>query len=129
VAVEPAGGDHSVDIPSADDEGVFARDNGVADHGLTLGNHAPAHGPESFVEAAPVFDLGEVDDAVRLDLNVLFVDGLHEHLELLLRHRLGRNAVEAVRPVDDRHADRFLGSHVAGRGVGYRLGLVEYVGG
>lgn len=83
-----------------DNEGVLPRHDLLADRHLAPGRKTPATGAEGLVQDAPVLDLGQVDDAVGLDLDVLHVDGAHED-----RCRLGaegrrRQAVEGLAPVD-----------------------------
>lgn len=114
-------------VPAVDDERILPRDDGVADHGVALGDHAPAHGAKGLVQPPPVLDLGEVDDAVGLDLDVLDGERRHEGPELLLRYRAGGYAVEAVGPVYRRYARGVDGRLRPFSSVGDGPGLIYHV--
>lgn len=58
---------------------ILPRNNLLADHQLATGRHAPTARAERLVQDAAVLDLGQVYDAIRLDLDILEGDGLHEH--------------------------------------------------
>lgn len=60
-------------IPSMHDKRVLPRNNPVRNSNVSPGCEAPASRPKRRVEHATILDLGQVDDAVGLDLNVLKV--------------------------------------------------------
>lgn len=60
----------------------------------------PSPRPKRPIQNPPVLNLGQVDDALRLDLDVVLVDGRHEDVGGLLGEGLVGEAVVGGRPVD-----------------------------
>lgn len=101
---------YKVHVPSLGDERIFPRHDPLADDDLALGHQAPAAGAERLVQDAAVLDLGQVDDAVGLDLDVGWVDGLQQDVDDLLGEARCAEAVVRSRPVDDAVAVAVLAS-------------------
>lgn len=83
-----------------DNEGVLSRNQAILHHELAAGRQSPAAGAESAVQNSAVLNLGEVDDAVGLDLNLLRVQPSLQDRRRLVREGLGAEAVVRARPVD-----------------------------
>lgn len=60
---------------------------------------APAPGPEGAVQDPAVFDLGQVDDAVGLDFDVVGVEGCEQDVGAFFGEGFRGEAVEGARPV------------------------------
>lgn len=56
-------------------ESILPRHQSVLHHQITARRHAPASGPKGSVEHPPVLDLGQVDDSVGLDLDIVRLNG------------------------------------------------------
>ena len=89
-----------VHVPTVHNHGVLSCNDALANHRIASGDHPPPHRPKRLVQPPAILDLGQVDNAVRLDLDVGNVQGLQQRLHLLLRDGLGGDAVEAGGPVD-----------------------------
>lgn len=87
-------------MPSMHNKRILPRHHLVAHHCLPARGEAPPARAKGLVEDAPVLDLGQIDDAVGLDLDVERVERAHEHRGGLGGEGDGREAVEGRRPVD-----------------------------
>jgi hypothetical protein len=81
------------------DKGVHPRHELVTDHPVPARHHAPSARPKRAIQNPPVLDLGEVDDAVRLDLHVFGVHGLEQHRRGVRVEGSGGDPVEGAAPV------------------------------
>lgn len=70
------------------------------DYALTARHQPPATGPKRLVQDPPVFDLGQVHDAVGFDLDVGRVERLQEDVGGFLGEGLSAEAVVGAGPVD-----------------------------
>jgi len=104
------------------DQRVLARHHLLAHHQLAARRQPPPAGAEGLVQDAPVLDLGQVDDAVGLDLDVLGVQRLHQHRGRLGAEGRRREAVEGRRPVDGRAGSAVGAVTVAAERGGEGLG-------
>jgi len=99
---------------------VLYRHHLLANGQLAAGSHAPAARSKGLVEDAAVLDLGQVDDAVGLDLDVHGVEGRHEHGGHFGAEGGRREAVEGGGPVDAVLGLARLGRQGRGEGRGRR---------
>ena len=63
-----------VSLPSATNKTVFSRHQLACHNGLSSRRKTPSSRPESLVQYAPVLDLGQVEDSIGLDLDVVRVE-------------------------------------------------------
>lgn len=83
-----------VSLPSTTNKAVFSRYQLARHDSLSSGRKTPASGPESLVQYAPVLDLGQVEDSIRLDLDVVGVQlGLEDSALLGCERRAGEAMV------------------------------------
>lgn len=87
-------------VPSMHQQGVLSCHNLLTHCQITARGHTPATRTKSLVENASVLDLGQVDDAVGLDLNVVKGNCLHEHSGDFWTKGYRRQAVEGRGPID-----------------------------
>lgn len=81
-------------LPSAANETVFSCHQLACHDGLASRRKTPASGPESLVQYAPVLDLGQVEDSIGLDLDVVGVElGLEDGALLGGERRAGEAMV------------------------------------
>lgn len=80
-------------------QGILARHTLIRNNRLASRGQSPTARAERLVQDAPVLDLGQVHDAVRLHFNVLGRNGLLQHLGRFLAEGLLRETVEGSRPV------------------------------
>jgi hypothetical protein len=71
-----------IDLPSADNESVLAGDDVVADNRLASGDHTPSHGPKRSIQPPTILDFRQVDDPIRLYLDLGDLKGRHQKLIL-----------------------------------------------
>ena len=93
-------GGEGYNVPAVYNQGVLARDHLLANDQLAARRQAPATRTKRAVQNPAVLDLGQVDDAVGLDLDVELVQRLHQHRRRLRAKGCRRQAVEGRRPVD-----------------------------
>jgi len=113
-------------IPPITNKSILPRHRLGRDDALAPRHEPPPSRSERPVQDAPVLDLGQVDDAVGLDLDVLGVRRRQQDVRHLLGERLHREPVVGARPVDlllgaDVELERAVGEarllDVVGRGV------------
>ena len=91
---------HRVSLPSTTNKTIFPRHQFARHNRLSSRRKTPASRPERLVQYAPVLDLGQVEDSIGLDLNVVGVQlGLEDGALLGGERRTGETVVRA-RPVD-----------------------------
>lgn len=61
----------SVDSLSSSNKSVFSGNELSCDDGLTTGHKTPTSRTKGFVQNSSVLDLGQVDDSVGLDLDIV----------------------------------------------------------
>lgn len=107
---------------------VFPRDSFGRDDSLSPWRKAPASRTEGSVQDATVFDLWEIDYAIRLDLNVIDINWGEEDIGGLFGEGLGGEALERIGPVDRFRIGRLCGI-VGQAGVGdIADGLLRRIG-
>lgn len=106
--------------PPVHDQRVLPRHQLLVDRQLAARRQPPGPRPECRVQDAPVLDLGQVDDAVGLDLDVLGVHGRLQRRRRLRRERRRAQPVVRLRPVDRRLAAVAVVGGVVVGGVGRR---------
>lgn len=79
---------------------VLSSNNAVGNGRFRPGDQTPSHRAKGLVEPPSILDLREIDDTVRLDLDILLVQRPHQDVELRLGHWSRRDAMVAVLPVD-----------------------------
>lgn len=84
----------SVNSLSSSNKSVFSGNELARDNGLTTGHKTPTSRTKGFVQDSSVLDLGQVDDSVGLDLNVVKGDLLCKDSGSFGAERLRRNAME-----------------------------------
>lgn len=87
-------------LPPAGDKAVLSCDQLARHNRLSARSKSPASRAKSFIENATVLDLGQIDDAIRFDFNVIGRQLGCKDGTLLGRKRGRGHAVERARPVD-----------------------------
>lgn len=84
----------SVNSLSSSNKSVFSGNELARDNGLTTGHKTPTSRTERLIQDSSVLDLGQVDDSIGLDLNVVKGDLLCKDSGSFGAERLRRNAME-----------------------------------
>lgn len=92
--------DERVYKPAMRNKRVLPRHRLGCDNALTPRCKPPAARPKRFIQYAPIFNLGKIDDAIGLYLDVIWIYLLEEDCGCFFREGLGAETVEGACPID-----------------------------
>lgn len=95
---------------------ILPRDALPRDDRLASGRQAPSARPERAIHHASILDLGQEDNAVGLDFDILFGDRCEQGIGCFLGKGLEREALEGARPINVRLGG--LGERLIGEALG-----------
>ncbi|KAI6753395.1 hypothetical protein HG531_005564 [Fusarium graminearum] len=89
-----------LDVPAVDNQSVLSRDNVLSHDDIPTMNHTPSHRSKSLIQASSVLDFGQIDDSIRLNLDILHINGSRQNLVLLKGNRLDSETKPARLPIN-----------------------------
>lgn len=82
------------------DEGIFSRDRLGGNDALAAWYEAPCSRPESLIQDTSVFNFGQIENSIGLDLYLLGIERGKENVGGFFGEGFGGEAVEGAGPVD-----------------------------
>ena len=81
-------------------ESIFSCDRLGGDDALAAWYEAPCSRPESLIQDTSVFNFGQVENSIGLDLYLLGIEGGKENVGCFFGEGFGGEAMEGAGPVD-----------------------------